>query len=370
MEDKITIAAVGDIFLGRGVEETINRKGPNYIFDLVQPLLSQHDVVVGNLEGPIANVGVTAETQGLLVAKPISLEGLKNAGFNAVSLANNHIMDFGLPALQNTIDELEKRGIGMAGAGLSEAEARRPLTEIGGKSVTLLSYYGRGKGGNISQSSKNTMSSGAYGENGGHNSGHVPKVLQDIQDARDETDLVLVAIHWGYAAMILPMKHQVEFAHQMIDHGAKVVLGSGPHTLQPVEQYNGGVIAYSLGNFVFDLDKREDQKHSMILQLSFINGSIESVNIIPILISADNRPEPITPSTHPELYESIQSLLVHQLDRYESDAAIISQISIKSLTPKNVFKKLIWRQHGVYPLSFYFHALVELAKERWFTKSN
>jgi poly-gamma-glutamate synthesis protein (capsule biosynthesis protein) len=369
MGHRITVAAVGDIFLGRGVEETINKKGPNYIFESVRPLLLQHHVVFGNLESPAARVETTRQTTGL-VAKPTSLEGLKYAGFNAVALANNHIMDFGLPALGDTIAELQLREIGLAGAGLTEAEAQRPLKDIGGQKVTLLSYYGMGKGGNAGQSPGGRMSGSAYGQNGGYNSGHISKILQDIQAAGTDGDVVLVAVHWGVADKMLPMKHQVELARQMIDGGASAVLGSGPHVLQPVEQYNGGIIAYSLGNFVFDHDRLAEQKHSMILHLAFDDGKIESVKITPILISAENRPEPVDPGTDPELYKTIQSLLVAKLDRVESDAAVVSQLRLKSLTPKNVLKKLIWRQHGVYPLSFYARSLVELARERWLPRKN
>jgi poly-gamma-glutamate capsule biosynthesis protein CapA/YwtB (metallophosphatase superfamily) len=361
MRERITVTAVGDIFLGGGVEDTIGRKGPDYIFDLVRPFL-QSDIVVGNLESPISAMEVTGEDDDLMIARPGALDGLKGAGFNAISLANNHIMDFGLAALQDTLKELEKRGIGMAGAGLNEADARRPLEKIGGKNVVLLSYYGMGKGGNLAVIPQHGTRSGALGENGGHNSGEISKVIEDIQNARKETDIVLVAVHWGFHGMDLPMKHQVELAYQMIDHGAKVILGSGPHVLQPVERYNDGLIAYSLGNFVFDL--RTGQP-SMILDISFMGGDIDTVRIIPILMRDEHRPAPIDPVTDEELYETIQSLLIDQLEDYASDAAALSEFRLRSLTPTKVLKKLIWRDHGVYPLSFYLRCLGALIKERF-----
>ncbi|MEJ2555432.1 MAG: CapA family protein, partial [Anaerolineae bacterium] len=132
METKITVAAVGDIFMGRGAEDTINAKGPGYIFDLVQPYFRGSDIVFGNLESPVSGKKVTG--QGL-IAKPAALDELKEAGFNAVAIANNHIMDFGLPILQDTIGALQKRNISYAGAGLNESDARQPLTRAGGKDV-------------------------------------------------------------------------------------------------------------------------------------------------------------------------------------------------------------------------------------------
>lgn len=362
MSGKITIAAVGDIFLGRGVENTMVKRGKNYIFDLVRPILTQHDIVIGNLESPVTDMQTTAGFEHL-VARPSALDELSHSGISAVTLANNHIMDYGLTGLRDTVDELRNRQIGLAGTGLNEYEAAKPLTGINGKNVTLLSYYGMGKGGNVSHSSNAVMSSGAYGENGGHNSGQLSKILRDIESVKDKSDVVLVSLHWGHVGKSKPMKYQVEFAHQLIDHGAHGVLGTGPHTLQPVEQYHGGIIAYSLGNFVFD---HHDRRESMILHLTFERGSLEDVSITPILISSENRPEPITSHTHPDLYAYTKSLLVSKLDSYESDAEIISHLSIKALTPKNVLKKLIWRQHGVYPLSFYIHAMVELVKNKLF----
>jgi len=361
MDERITVAAVGDIFLGRGVQETIDRKGAGYLFDLVRPFLRGHDIVIGNLESPVSNIKVVSERKDRLVARPPSLDGLQEAGFNAFALANNHIMDLGVAGLQDTINELARRKIGMAGAGLNEVDAQQPLRWVGGKNVVLLSYYGLGKGGNVARKSQVGTHSGAFGENGGHNSGELAKILADIQAAREETDIVLVAVHWGLAGMDRPMRHQVEMAHQMIDRGAKVILGSGPHVLQPLERYNGGLIAYSLGNFVFDT--RAGQP-SMILHISFVNGAIEDVCIVPLLMSPEHRPQPVDADGDPELYAAVQSLVMQRLDRFASDAAVFSYMRLSDLTPMRILKKLVWRDRGVYPLSFYFRCLKELIRTR------
>ncbi|MEJ2557589.1 MAG: CapA family protein, partial [Anaerolineae bacterium] len=155
-------------------------------------------------------------------------------------------------------------------------------------------------------------------------------------------------------------------AHRMIDNGANAVLGSGPHILQPVELYKGGVIAYSLGNFVFD-HRNMKCKQSMILHISFTNGRIESINITPVLISDDCRPQPIDPDTNPTLYESIKSLLVHQLDEFESDAKIIP-LGGKGLMMR-ALKRIVWSDQRAYPLSVYFRGFVEMIKERVFIKN-
>jgi poly-gamma-glutamate capsule biosynthesis protein CapA/YwtB (metallophosphatase superfamily) len=267
--------------------------------------------------------------------------------------------------LQHTLHELEKREIGYAGAGLDQAQVQRPLERIGAKSVSLLAYYGLGKGRNVVQSASRPKQGNNAAENGGYNSGNIHKVLQDIRHARKKADIVLVAVHWPVSDLNLPMKHQVELARQMIDHGATLVLGSGPHVLQPVEQYNGGVIAYSLGNFVFDHDDREELKHSMILDLSVVNGEIEEIKIIPVQINAAHCPEPIDPEQNPRLYESTRSLLVHQIEEFASDTHILSNIRPRSLTPKKILRKIARREQGVYPLAFYVRGLAALLKEKY-----
>lgn len=348
MRESITVAAVGDIFLGRRVEQTIRRRGIGYVFELVKPCLRGHDVVVGNLESPISSIEVVNKNRRL-IAKPTSLDGLRDAGFKAVSIANNHIMDFGFAGLQDTICELEERNIGYTGAGLTQTDAQAPLRNVGGKSVTLLAYYG---GSTVSK-------------RGGPNGGQVSKVLRDIRNARSEADIVLAYLHWGRGDA-LPMKHQVEFGRQMIDHGANMVIGSGPHRLQPVEQYGEGVIAYSLGNFVFDHHKWQE---SMILHVSFTDGHLDDVSITPVRISAEHRPEPVDPDGDPETYKAIRSLFIPRLQACESDARLVSTLRRKNLTPLRVLKKVVLSEHRAYPLSFYLAGLRELIKEKWISKS-
>jgi poly-gamma-glutamate synthesis protein (capsule biosynthesis protein) len=365
MKHDFSIAIVGDIFLGRGVEEIINSKGANYIFDEIRSILRKHDIVIGNLESPIGLVDTQLKNPNALIAKPEALKELRYAGFNALSLANNHILDYGPSLLGNTIEELKSCGIEFAGAGFDENEARRPLKNICGKSVSLLSYYGMG----IKKSQPQYLNSQSYNRDEGegtYNSGYLNKALFDINDLKKQTDVILVAIHWGLPGKTIPMEHQVKIAHRLIEGGAKVVIGTGPHNLQPIERYKDGVIAYSLGNFVFDHTSRENQKHSMVLSLSFRNSTLYDIRIVPILISHDYRPEPIDPIRKPILYDKIKSLLVYNLKSVDSDSSILKNLSLNSLKPKKIIRKIIRRQEGVYPLSLYIKALFKFAKEKIF----
>ena len=321
MKKTIQITAVGDMILACGVENLINRKGHDYILKMVKPHINGNNIVIGNLECPISNIGLSNVNRGLVVARPNTLDVLTDVGFNAVSLANNHMMDFGISGLQDTIIELKNRNIDYAGAGLDEQSKKQPGKIAEYDNVTLLSYYGKSK--------KN---------HGGTNGAEINRVLADIQKAKNENHLIIVMIHWGIYNRKLPQKYQVDFAHQMIDSGANLVLGSGPHVLQPVELYNGGVIAYSLGNFLFDHHTinnppNPDTQLSMMLKITFAKNTVKNVTIQPIYINNELRPEPIDPNKEPLLFKNISSLLVEELNNYESD----SQTAITMLTRKKAF---------------------------------
>ncbi len=353
MKETIKITAVGDILLACGIESLVKRKGHEYLLKSVEPHLNISDIVIGNLECPISNTGVSNVNQESVIARPNTLDVLTDAGFNAVSLANNHMMDFGISGLQDTIIELENRSINYAGAGIDKKTKKQPGKISGYDNVTFLSYYGRSK--------KNQ---------GGTNGAEKNRVLADIQKAKDENKIIIVNIHWGRYNRKLPQKHQVEFAHQMIDFGANLIIGSGPHVLQPVELYHGGVIAYSLGNFLFDHTINDppnpDTQLTMMLNITFVKNAVKNVTIQPIYINNEFRPEPIEPDKEPQLFKKVTSLLVEELNTYESDSqtALILLTRKKHFRPIKTLKKIFIPSERAYPLSFYFRSFIKLINER------
>ena len=356
MTETITITAVGDIYLGGGVEEIATFKGSDYIFDLISPFIQKSNITFGNLESPVSNIKVGDSSTEYLIAKPRLLDGLKNAGFSVVSLANNHVMDFGTPGLQDTIVALEERGISYAGAGLDGKSAKQRLKITGIPNVTMLAYYGKTMG---TSDNKGGCTNGAQ----------VSQILEDIRQARNENDLIVVAIHWGGYCRKLPQKYQIDLAHQMIDSGAKIVIGTGPHTLQPVELYHSGVIAYSLGNFIFDHTifdpPKPETRVSMILEITLINNNVEHVTVRPIYINDEYRPEAINSGEDPILFEKISSLLVDKLDTFESDSqTALSFITRNKLRPITTFKKILFPSQRAHNLSFYLQSFIQLIAEK------
>lgn len=351
---KTNIVAVGDIFLGGGVAELTAAKGKSYCFKAIASSIKTSNIAIGNLESPVCALEADSRA-GYLPPPPSLLDGVKNAGFNAVSLANNHTLDFGRLGLQQTITALKERDIGYAGAGFDEASARQPLTIPGNPNIVLLSYYGK--------------KMGMVNNQGYTNGAQVDRVLAEIEQAQAKNTVVIVAIHWGGYCRQLPQQHQVDFARQMIDSGAKIVIGSGSHTLQPVEQYHGGVIAYSLGNFVFDSQlfdpPKPETRASMMLKISLAGTELANVAIEPVYLNDEHCPELVDRDRNPQLFERISSLLVDRLDTCESDSqTALSILTRNKLRPITTLKKLLFPSQRAHNLSFYFNSLMQLIKEK------
>jgi poly-gamma-glutamate capsule biosynthesis protein CapA/YwtB (metallophosphatase superfamily) len=271
-QEEMTIAAVGDLMLGGRVEPFLKEFGPAYPFTEVMPTLGKADVVVGNLESPISLRGKAVENKKFtLRAGPLAATALRQAGVRVVTLANNHSMDFGPLALQDTLAALDENGILSAGAGMDLDDARSPaLLKVKGKTLAFLSY-----------SLTFPLEFFASVSRPGTAPGYSDYVKTDIEKARKRADLVIVSFHWGAELMTAAKDYQVELSHQAIDWGADLVLGHHPHVLQELEIYKGRLIAYSLGNFVFGSESNRTNT-SMILLLTFQGNTLVRVEAVPL----------------------------------------------------------------------------------------
>jgi poly-gamma-glutamate capsule biosynthesis protein CapA/YwtB (metallophosphatase superfamily) len=234
------LQAVGDIsFEGPLAEE------PSFeCFEGIADILSRADVVVGNLECALTK----APTGG--APGKCKLHGdigwarmLKRAGMDVLSLANNHLMDYGKEGLLSTIEALRNAGLRHVGAGANRHEACAPLLlEVAGRRVAFLAR------------SAVVVSSPSYaGENvPGVASLEPDDTVAAIRASRSQADIVVVLIHWGIEEYSYPSPTQRELARRLVDAGADVILGHHPHVLQGIEHCGSGVVAYSLGNFLFN----------------------------------------------------------------------------------------------------------------------
>lgn len=270
--DEITIAAVGDIMLGHRAGPYLDREGPGYPFAGVLPVLRQAHLVIGNLESPISSRGTAVENKKFtLRAAPVAVAALKAAGVRVVSLANNHTMDFGPLALQDTLKVLGENDILYSGAGMNLEDARAPaFLKVGDQTLAFLSY-------------SLTFPIEFYASPGrpGTAPGYREFVKRDIEKARPRADLVVVSFHWGAELMTTAKDYQRELGRRSIDWGADLVLGHHPHVLQELELYRGRLIAYSLGNFVFGSES-DKTNTSMILLCTFKGKSLVRIEAVPL----------------------------------------------------------------------------------------
>lgn len=285
---RLNLVAVGDIMLARGVGNRIKKSSVHVPFDDLRHILKSGDIVFGNLETTIATSGKQLPGKGIWFrADPAVTEGLKEAGFNVLSLANNHTLDYDTPALLETIQNLEQAGIGYVGAGENLEQARRPLVVIrDGVSVGFLAYnefYNYF----WSYSYKRTF------EATDSTAGTAPMkediIKEDIEKLKELCDVVVVSLHWGIENSNRITTAQQQLGHKIIDWGGDIVLGHHPHVLQGIEFYNGKPIAYSLGNFVFD-QNGDNNNQSIILFIELEDGNIAGVSAYPVQIYDKHQP--------------------------------------------------------------------------------
>jgi poly-gamma-glutamate synthesis protein (capsule biosynthesis protein) len=274
-----TLLFVGDVMLSRAVGARMQSEGDwTFPFTEIGETLATADLTFGNLECPVSDVGRNRHHLYSFRADPRAVEGLNFAGFDVLSVANNHMYDWGPDALLDTVRRLREAGIHTVGAGANDLEAHYPvLVDLGGLRIAFLAYV------NI-----DPKEAAAAPDRPGVAWLEPERVLADIRFARPLADLVVVGLHWGVEYATRPGRDQIELAHQMIDAGADLVVGGHPHVVQPMEEYQGRWIAYSLGNFVFD-QKDPATRRAVMLKVTTRGKQIDEVTATPIQIDRSFR---------------------------------------------------------------------------------
>jgi len=319
----VSVLACGDILLSRTPGKRAEQYGYRYLFEGMRELVSSADVAFANLETPASWLGQPYPGKPENVtfrADPATLFGLSWAGFDVLSLANNHINDYGPRALTETLDYLDLLGLGRVGAGRDLAEARRPvIVERDGVRLAFLAYAepawsvveARGAMEARVLTRVETRLHGAppppaspRDPDDARSSmvGVAPAVIADmVADVRRalatlDPDYLFVSVHWGDEHQNLPRAFQKAFGRAAVDAGATAVFGHHPHVLQSVERYGDGLIAYSLGNFVFDM-KADATYLTAALRLNLAGGALRSAEIIPVrIVRGSYAPEPAGPA--------------------------------------------------------------------------
>ena len=265
----VRLRAVGDVLLW-----TRNGKRP---FDLIHHELQKKDLLFGNLETVLSKSGDPSRKRWVNTTSPEAGKYLKEAGFDIMSVANNHTLDMGQEGFEKTLSVLESHGIAYIGGARGDEPPRGLIVERNGVTFGFLGY-----------------TSGMFRSPPGVTVSRLKRkaVIDDIRRLKDRCDHVVVSLHWGVENVYYPSPAQVRLAHDLIDNGATLILGHHSHTIQGLERYKDGLIAYSLGNFQFDTELfREKIKSTMILSVDLDRDGIRDYMVIPCFINDDFQPE-------------------------------------------------------------------------------
>jgi poly-gamma-glutamate synthesis protein (capsule biosynthesis protein) len=311
-----TMVAAGDILLDRGVARQVTQleKGVDFPYDggfveitgytccsgfghkvpawertgergAVRELLKGADLALANLETPVDDE-FSFHTQGtVFTGDPELLDGVKNAGIDYLSLANNHIGDAGADGITETTRALRQREIAYSGAGAQVRQARRPaVLEAGGQSIAVIScdaiasYYW------------------ATGNKAGSYSCEADDLRSRIRAAKREYDVVILWPHWGVEYRSRPTDGQRALARSWTRAGADIVIGNHAHWAAAMEEIDGKLVFYALGNFVFDQMWSEPTMEGVIVELTFQGTELRQVRLHPTLLIDQAQPNFMDPA--------------------------------------------------------------------------
>ncbi|MGH7856212.1 MAG: CapA family protein [Candidatus Binatia bacterium] len=286
----LRLHAAGDIGIVGRLADGLSERPPDFPFEAVRPRLAEADVVFGNLEIPFSGgARIVSHESPKLETPEAAAPRLAVAGFHVLSLANNHVMDFGPAGLERTLALLAEHGICTVGAGANLAESRRPVVlERHGIRVGFLAYC--------------VPFAGSAGpDRPGAAPLEIAHVREDVAALRPRVDAVVVSVHFGMMYLEHPTPEDVDLAHAIVDAGADLVLGHHPHVLQGIETTPRGAIAYSLGEFVFDPRAgnyyarvaRETRRRSIIFRADLGRDGAQVLPPLPTRAGDDLRPRPL-----------------------------------------------------------------------------
>ncbi len=275
---KTTLVAVGDIMLSRNVGAIIRkRKDVRYPYADTAELTRDADIAFANLETSITPGRPINTGEMTFRADPDTVDGLADAGFDVVSLANNHTPNFGQKGLADTFKHLHDAGVAYAGAGEDYAAAHLPaVIERNGLRFAFLAY------------NDHDVVPESYAAADGHAGTaimNVDAVKAAVKAAREIADVIIVSMHSGHEYTYVPDASQTAFARAAIDAGADLVIGHHAHVVQAVEQYGGKMIFYGLGNFIFDQQWSIPTREGMAIRVTFEGTRVADAEAFPVYIT-------------------------------------------------------------------------------------
>ena len=277
---------VGDIMLARGVKSSVlkNFNGDySRLFENLSPL-KDADILFGNLEGDVSNVGNNVGSKYSFRMDVAVLPVLKDAGFDIVSFANNHVGDWNMSAFKDTLSRLDEIGILKSGAGINKSDAETPaIIEKNGTKFGFISFTDVGP---------NWLE--AKADNPGILLASNPNFADIIKNAKTKCDVLIVTFHFGVEYKTIHNQRQEDLAHTAIDNGADMIVGGHPHVIEDISEYNGKPIVYSLGNFIFDQYFSKETMRGMLYSAEFDGANLIKTDQKIITLNKFFQPEGIS----------------------------------------------------------------------------
>jgi poly-gamma-glutamate capsule biosynthesis protein CapA/YwtB (metallophosphatase superfamily) len=304
---------VGDIMFDWQIRKNIEKYGTSHPFQAIPAGLFKNGILIGNLETTISdnNLKPLKYKNDKIISPVYALDSLKKLEMQMVSIANNHIYDYGREGLVDTIKNLEEQKITYVGAGKNKDDANSiKEIEINGWKTGLLARTFTCEAAN-SKFRNDEPQAAELNRN---------QLITNISNIKNKYDLLIILLHFGFEYCEYPMFEDVVFCRKLVDAGADIIVGHHPHVIQGIEKYKNGIIAYSLGNFLFDTTDTDDRRvnESFILNIKIkINKGKNDINyfIFPATIY-DNGQVLLTEGTRKEIFlDKVKKLSTKLNDR-------------------------------------------------------
>ena len=287
-----SLTVTGDLMLGRRVGDRMAAAGD--LAAALRPMarrLAAADLTVGNLEGTLSTAGPPQQGGDSFGADPGVRAGLRLAGFDVLGLANNHTGDFGRRALVQTVRRVQAGGFLSVGAGRRLADAARPVVvERNGVHFGIVAFDAIGETPAATPTRPGVLRVRMQPRTGPLVATDLARVTGIVRGLRGRVDVILVLPHWGTQYTTRTVRDQRVVARALVAAGADLVVGSHPHWVQGVEAVRGSLVAYSLGNFVFDMDFSRRTQEGAVLDLTYWGSALKESRLVPVVIGPDFAP--------------------------------------------------------------------------------